>query len=314
MAVNVMTAVWERSIHKGSNLLVLLAISDCANKDGGGAYPGTETLAQMTRMDTSSVRRIVNALELSGELRVERRASPYRTNLYTVVLPNLGVPRADQTAQDERYEPDDRPRIPDESPRTGERSRPRTATRANTSVNPSELNPSGEKRPKRLASARKKTDDGTGPRPAEPNPAVLEEMAKHKVPADFQPSPQTREKILLNLKLTDRQIDLEVPDFVHYWSRQGTKRPGWDTSFYNWCINTARQLGLIPPRDAPKPKPTGEQARAELPMGECERRARRHAAAHGYKYDPDGSLPEGIEPDELWLAKRTKPYPLEQHP
>ena len=49
MSMRMMTQVWERSQHKGSELLLMLAIADNAN-DQGVAYPSKKTLAKKTRL------------------------------------------------------------------------------------------------------------------------------------------------------------------------------------------------------------------------------------------------------------------------
>jgi len=67
MSVKAMTWVWEHSQHKGSALLVLLAIADMANDDGD-CWPGVGRLAQKCRMKERNLQLILRALETSGEL------------------------------------------------------------------------------------------------------------------------------------------------------------------------------------------------------------------------------------------------------
>ncbi len=50
MSIKVASYTWEHSQHKGSALLLLLAIADHAHEDGGGAYPSIGTLAAKIRM------------------------------------------------------------------------------------------------------------------------------------------------------------------------------------------------------------------------------------------------------------------------
>lgn len=64
--------VIEHSKHKGSALLTLLCIANCANGDGSYARPGMSRLARDTRMSRSQVLRIIQKLEASGELTVKR--------------------------------------------------------------------------------------------------------------------------------------------------------------------------------------------------------------------------------------------------
>jgi hypothetical protein len=78
-----MTEVWRYSRHKGSALLLLLAIADHAHDDGGGAWPSQETLAKKTRLSVRQVRRLLDYLVAAGELKLEER--PGSTALLTVL-------------------------------------------------------------------------------------------------------------------------------------------------------------------------------------------------------------------------------------
>ena len=85
MSIHIMTQVWERSQHKGSELLLMLAIADNANEQGI-AYPSLNTLAKKTRITRRNVIFLVKKLIRSGELRVEVGRGPRRTNIYHVVI------------------------------------------------------------------------------------------------------------------------------------------------------------------------------------------------------------------------------------
>lgn len=61
MSISIMTRVWAESQHKGSELLLLLAIADNANNQGV-AYPSRRTLAKKTRMSDRHVKRLVQVL------------------------------------------------------------------------------------------------------------------------------------------------------------------------------------------------------------------------------------------------------------
>ena len=78
--------VWKYSQHKGSDLLVLLAIADFAKDDGSGAWPSVALLAEKTRLSERSVQYILRKLEASGEIIIERHAGPRGCHLYTVTL------------------------------------------------------------------------------------------------------------------------------------------------------------------------------------------------------------------------------------
>lgn len=62
--------VIEHSKQKGSSLLVLLCIANCANESGTNCWPSKARLSRDTRMSPRQLDRIVNQLEASGELAV----------------------------------------------------------------------------------------------------------------------------------------------------------------------------------------------------------------------------------------------------
>lgn len=90
MSIKVMTYLWEYSRQKGSALLLLLAIADHAHDDGEGAYPSVKTLAGKVRMTERNVQRLLNVLEASDELEIQRGAGPKGCNLFRVTF-SIGV-------------------------------------------------------------------------------------------------------------------------------------------------------------------------------------------------------------------------------
>jgi hypothetical protein len=92
MSMRMMTQVWERSEHKGSELLLMLAIADNAN-DQGIAYPSTKTLAKKTRLDHRHTRRLLRILERSGELTISIGTGPHGCNEYRIALSTLSTGR-----------------------------------------------------------------------------------------------------------------------------------------------------------------------------------------------------------------------------
>ena len=86
MSIKVMTAVWEHSHHKGSELLLLLALADFAHDDGGGVFPSVETMGDKVRMSYRNVQYLLRKLVSSGEL-VEDGTHPSGTMLYRVNMP-----------------------------------------------------------------------------------------------------------------------------------------------------------------------------------------------------------------------------------
>src|SRR5262245_44180846 len=89
MSIKVMSYVWEHSTHKGSDLLLLLAIADHAD-DHGVAYPSIARLMQKIRMSERNVQYGLRHLQKSGELAVVTGAGPGGTHLYQIKLPGGG--------------------------------------------------------------------------------------------------------------------------------------------------------------------------------------------------------------------------------
>lgn len=90
MSVHVTAYVWEHSAQSGTDLLLMLAIADMANKEGV-AWPSVPTLSRFIRMSERSVQRTLASLEASGELEVQRNRGPNGTHLYRVKM-NQSLP------------------------------------------------------------------------------------------------------------------------------------------------------------------------------------------------------------------------------
>jgi len=102
MSIKIMSQVWEHSKHKGSPLLLLLAIADHADDDGH-AYPGVERLAKKIRMTKRNTQIILTKLAKSGELEIQRNqgltTKKGRTNLYHVNVKPRGENFSPHSAQ-----------------------------------------------------------------------------------------------------------------------------------------------------------------------------------------------------------------------
>lgn len=96
-----MNWVWEHSKTSGTELLLLLAIADCADDVGHNAFPSKHTLAQKTRLDPSTVRRLVKRLEHGGHVTVQRSTGRGRANVYTVLMRD-GEQRVDNHVNNRR--------------------------------------------------------------------------------------------------------------------------------------------------------------------------------------------------------------------
>ena len=89
MSIKVMAAVWDRSQHAGTELLMLLALADFSD-DRGYSYPGVSALAEKCRMKPRNANYILATLQKSGELQVLVNEGPKGTNRYRIVLDALG--------------------------------------------------------------------------------------------------------------------------------------------------------------------------------------------------------------------------------
>jgi len=90
MAINWIEGVWANSKHSGSDLILLLALADSADRDTGSCYPGLKKLAQMTRTSIRNVQYRLKVLRDSGEVEVRYQRSPYGTNLFVLNRSLLG--------------------------------------------------------------------------------------------------------------------------------------------------------------------------------------------------------------------------------
>lgn len=81
-----MSWVWQHSTSEGIDRLVLLAIADAADDDGGNAWPSVATLARKTRVDPRTVQRAVRRLVAVGELTMRPNAGRNGVNVYRVTM------------------------------------------------------------------------------------------------------------------------------------------------------------------------------------------------------------------------------------
>lgn len=88
MSIKVMAAVWERSRHEGTELLMLLALADFSD-DAGNSYPAVSTLATKCRMKPRNANYLLARLQASGELEVRPNEGPKGTNRYRIALDRL---------------------------------------------------------------------------------------------------------------------------------------------------------------------------------------------------------------------------------
>ena len=70
MSIKVMTNVWDGFPAAGSELLMMLALADRCDEDGGRLWPSVMTLAKRCRVSESMARRILRRLEDKGYVAV----------------------------------------------------------------------------------------------------------------------------------------------------------------------------------------------------------------------------------------------------
>jgi hypothetical protein len=89
MSIQCMTEVWKKSVHSGTNLLMMIALADHSDDDGN-SYPAVASLARKCRMQPRNANYILRALANSGELRILVNEGPRGTNRYRIMLSALG--------------------------------------------------------------------------------------------------------------------------------------------------------------------------------------------------------------------------------
>ncbi len=84
MSIKIMTEVWEYSQHSGHKLMLMLAIADHANDEGRVAWPSYDKLAKKCRLSRRQTITLIQELEKTGELVIERGGGRGRSNRYIV--------------------------------------------------------------------------------------------------------------------------------------------------------------------------------------------------------------------------------------
>jgi hypothetical protein len=89
MSVQATSWVWEHSKSEGSSRLVLLAIADAANREGGQSFQSAPSIARMTGLSVRTVWRCIDSLIEMGEITKEGRQGEYQTTVYA--LPAVSI-------------------------------------------------------------------------------------------------------------------------------------------------------------------------------------------------------------------------------
>ena len=76
MSIAVMTEVWKHARHEGGTLLVLLAMADVADDDGGRIFQRIEKLAAKARLSKRATQNALRRLEADGVISVVANVAP----------------------------------------------------------------------------------------------------------------------------------------------------------------------------------------------------------------------------------------------
>ena len=72
-----------------SRKFVLLTLATHADFDGGKCYPATPTIARECGLSVRATQKVLAWLRENGFLQIAIKASPLRTNLFTILMPNV---------------------------------------------------------------------------------------------------------------------------------------------------------------------------------------------------------------------------------
>jgi len=223
MSVDVMTWVWKHSKSKGNDRLVLLAISDNAHEDGGGAFLKTATLVRKTGLSERTIQAATKRLGVLGELKTYPNAGPGGVNRYRVIMtgatPAESAPPQNLHPADIAGDPAESAPLPPQILR-GDPADSAPITVIEPSVEPPEIKTSS------ASSAKPPTNRGT------------------RIPDDFA---VTAEMVAW---AADRcpQVDgrHETEKFVLYWQARpgaGGRKLDWVKTWKTWMLTAAERLG-----------------------------------------------------------------------
>ena len=92
MSIKVMSFVWDGFPASGSEMLVMLALADWCNDEGGSLHPSMRAVAEKVRVSEKQARRIVHGLEEAGYIKVVGNANggaPGSTKQYQLNVAKL---------------------------------------------------------------------------------------------------------------------------------------------------------------------------------------------------------------------------------
>ena len=85
MSIQWMNRVWQSAPVQGNLLLLLLKLADNANEDGV-CFPGRSYLARSCRVSERTIPRLVQYLEVAGQIAVRRQVGRSNRNRYYLLI------------------------------------------------------------------------------------------------------------------------------------------------------------------------------------------------------------------------------------
>ena len=101
MSIDVMREVWKHADFKGGALLVLLAMADWADDEGGNIFPKVETLARKARLSVRGAQLALRELEDARVIEkvIEATGRPGRASEYKIVLARVKKLQASENTE-----------------------------------------------------------------------------------------------------------------------------------------------------------------------------------------------------------------------
>lgn len=95
MSNRIFQAVWDFGPETRTEMLVLMALADCADASSAECFPGLDHIRHAARASRRTVVDTLKALEADGWITVEKRLRPngsQASNLYRINIEKLGLP------------------------------------------------------------------------------------------------------------------------------------------------------------------------------------------------------------------------------
>jgi hypothetical protein len=235
MSIKVMSLVWESFPRGGSEKLVMLAMADFANDQGGSVHPSISLIGRKCSLSRSQARRIVHALIKEGYLCVignQNGGAPSSTRRYQINLSMLTRKEPITTSAGATPRTDATPSTDARQPLAPVRETP--SAHASRSIIEPNTEPSGKvlHRPSRQVRRKK--------------------CARNTLPSDWKPSASTVEKISSKYRFGVDDIERYLDVFRDSCAAKGYTYEDFDAAFRNCVRDDWGQLlkrGIVRPRN-----------------------------------------------------------------